>query len=162
MQANMQQHHCSRFHQLNIHDCLTWLNVLQMDTPEGFVWSTRGWDLAVAILVLAFMCGLRSVEVLRMSCCDIRWNDKGAEVAVNRTKNDQGGHKRTSFLEYAEKRELCGLRYLRRFMVSYGYMLPRPGCTNSSHPTLECLVCPRLFENVPRTGCRCSSNQYTF
>ena len=127
-------------------------HILQMDTPEGFVWSTRGWDLAVAILVLAFMCGLRSVEVLRMSCCDIRWNEKGAEVAVNRTKNDQGGHKRTSFLEYAEKRELCGLRYLRRFMVSYGYMLPRPGCTNSSHPTLECQVCPRLFENVQSGG----------
>ena len=126
--------------------------LLHLEMPEGFRWGMQGWDVAVTLVVLAWMCGLRSTEVVHLSCCDIRWGTAGAEVAVNRTKNDQSGYKRTSTLTWAAHPPDCGLRCLQRYMVTYGYMRPREGCTNRSHPTLECKVCPRLFENVQSGG----------
>ena len=48
--------------------------------------------------------------------------------------------------------ECCGLRYLRSYAASEGKLEPKPGCTRVSHPTRECRVCPRLFENVLSCG----------
>ena len=92
------------------------------------------------------------MEIIGLSACDIRPNDGGVCVAVNRTKNDQEGFKRTSTLEYAEERQRCSVRWLQMYLVLTGKSRPRPGCTNASHPTRECHACPRLFENILSSG----------
>ena len=59
--------------------------------------ATRGGDGRVGVIVWA--------EARYLSMCDMRWHADGdsVEVAVNRTKNDQEGYKRTSDLVWGEK-----------------------------------------------------------
>jgi hypothetical protein len=74
------------------------------------------------------------------------------EVAVNRTKNDQEGYKRTCDLVWGERRELCMLRWVHGYAKDRGFLVQRQGCTNAAQPTLECRVCPRFFENELASG----------
>ena len=127
--------------------------LLLMDMPDEWTMAgEKGWRLAVAMVAIGYLCGLRSCEVVGLSACDVRWMGSGAEVAVNRTKNDQYGYKRTSVLEYSEDKAACPLRYVKSYAVDEGKAVPGGGCTRDQHPTLECYACPRLFENLLSGG----------
>ena len=41
----MQWNECSRFHKLNIRNCQTWLNLLQIDTPASIIFRLLYPDL---------------------------------------------------------------------------------------------------------------------
>ena len=111
-----------------------------------------GWQYAVALVALGCLCGLRSCEVVGLSACDVTWQENGAVVAVNRTKNDQYGFKRTSELEYSEDAVTCQLRWVRQYAVGQRCCEPWAGCTREEHPRLECFHCPRLFQNLLSNG----------
>ena len=125
-------------------------HLLQMEAPDG--WRGEVWQHAVSMITTMWIVGMRPKETRYMSACDIRWEEQGAEMAVNRTKNDQEGVKRTSGVEFAEDAGRCVLRYLRSYMRESGRLHRCEGCTQDSHPTLECRACPRLWENMLGTG----------
>ena len=131
---------------------VAWL-MSQGEAPAGWkVAGWKGWKLSVAHVVLGWLAGLRRSEIARLSACDMRWKPGGCAVAVNRTKNDQEGWKRTAELEFGLMEDLCPLRYVWEYAREWGKLQRRPGCTNESEPTLECKVCPRLFENLWNNG----------
>ena len=124
--------------------------LLEMEQPEG--WLRRVWQHAVAMVGLMWLCGLRPKEARYLSACDMRWNAEGVEVAVNRTKNDQEGYKRSCNLVYSDRRELCMLRWVHGYARDRGFLVQCRGCTNAAQPTLECRICPRFFENELASG----------
>ena len=71
--------------------------LLEMEQPDG--WLRRVWQHAVAMAGRMWLCGLRPKEARYLSTCDMRWSADGVEVAVNQTKNDQEGYKRTGAME---------------------------------------------------------------
>lgn len=127
--------------------------LVEMDMPESWRWAgMQGWRQAVAIVCLMWVCGLRPKEAQYMSACDLHWYEKGAVVAVNRTKNDREGYKRRCDLEFGSDATTCLLRVVRQYVVGAKMATPGKGCTQHTDPTLECEACPRLFENVLKSG----------
>jgi hypothetical protein len=131
---------------------VAWMLAQEQAPREWKLHGQRGWQFAVAMIILGWMTGMRRREVAWLSACDVHWSEDGCRVFINRTKNDQAGVKRDAYLEFGDRNGVCPLRFVWAYARDYGKLQRGCRCTSEAEPQLECMGCPRLFENVLNNG----------
>ena len=74
-----------------------------------------------AIILLAFVTGMRRSEIVALDVADVAWEPEGAGVTIRKSKRDQEGVGRQVPAPFGKHEATCSVRALRRWLAEAGH-----------------------------------------
>lgn len=73
-----------------------------------------------SMVLLGFACGWRCSEIVSLDLCDVRWDPKGIELWLAKSKTDQEGKGRSVGIHYGSTSLLCPIAALKAWLELRG------------------------------------------